>query len=40
MKRRYETGALAAGDVCVETLAQRVLDRASMAEMCLDLAGA
>ncbi len=40
MKRRYETGALAAGDVRVEAVAQRVIDRARVAEMCLDLAGA
>jgi aminoglycoside phosphotransferase (APT) family kinase protein len=40
MKRRYETGALDAGNVRIEDIAQRVVDRARMAEMCLDLAGA
>jgi aminoglycoside phosphotransferase (APT) family kinase protein len=40
MKRRYETGALSAEGVRVEAVTQRVLDRARMAEMCLDLAGA
>jgi aminoglycoside phosphotransferase (APT) family kinase protein len=39
MKRRYETGALAAG-VDVAAVAQRVVDRAQMAARCLDLAGA
>jgi aminoglycoside phosphotransferase (APT) family kinase protein len=39
MKRRYETGALAAQGVDVSAIAQRVVDRAQMAERCLDLAG-
>ena len=39
MKRRYETGALASQGVQPEQIAQRVLDRAHMAERCLDLAG-
>jgi aminoglycoside phosphotransferase (APT) family kinase protein len=40
MKRRYETGALSADAVRAEDVARRVLERARMAEMCLDLAGA
>ena len=40
MKRRYETGALSTGAVDVGAIAQRVVNRARMAELCLDLAGA
>ena len=40
MKRRYESGALAANGVRAEDIGQRVIDRARMAEMCLDLARA
>jgi aminoglycoside phosphotransferase (APT) family kinase protein len=40
MKRRYESGALSADDVDVAAIAQRVVERASLAESCLDLAGA
>jgi aminoglycoside phosphotransferase (APT) family kinase protein len=40
MKRRYEHGALSADGVDVAAIAQRVVDRARMAEFCLDLAGA
>jgi aminoglycoside phosphotransferase (APT) family kinase protein len=40
MKRRYETGALAADGVNAEVVVRRVDERARMAEMCLDLAGA
>ncbi len=40
MKRRYESGALGANGVRAEDIGQRVIDRARMAEMCLDLARA
>jgi aminoglycoside phosphotransferase (APT) family kinase protein len=40
MKRRYEHGALSGDDVDVTVIAQRVVDRARMAELCLELAGA
>jgi aminoglycoside phosphotransferase (APT) family kinase protein len=40
MKRRYESGALSSDAVNVAAIAQRVVDRARMAEFCLDLAGA
>jgi aminoglycoside phosphotransferase (APT) family kinase protein len=40
MKRRYETGALSSADIDIAAIAQRVIDRARMAEFCLDLAGA
>jgi aminoglycoside phosphotransferase (APT) family kinase protein len=40
MKRRYEHGALSTDNVDVAAIAQRVVDRARMAELCLDLAGA
>ena len=40
MKRRYQSGALAANGVRAEDIGQRVIDRARMAEMCLDLADA
>jgi hypothetical protein len=40
MKRRYETGALSSADIDIAAIAQRVVDRARMAEFCLDLAGA
>jgi aminoglycoside phosphotransferase (APT) family kinase protein len=40
MKRRYETGALEAHGVQSEDVARRVVERAQMAELCLDLTGA
>jgi aminoglycoside phosphotransferase (APT) family kinase protein len=40
MKRRYETGALDASSVRIDDVARRVVERAQMAELCLDLAGA
>ena len=40
MKRRYETGALSTEGVRAEDVARRVIERARMAEMCLELAGA
>ena len=40
MKRRYETGAMSSQGVRAEDIAQRVLDRAHMAERCLELARA
>jgi aminoglycoside phosphotransferase (APT) family kinase protein len=40
MKRRYESGALSTDAVDVAAIAQRVIQRAHMAELCLDLAGA
>lgn len=36
MKRRYESGAMAAQDVRAPDIARRVMDRARMAEQCLD----
>jgi aminoglycoside phosphotransferase (APT) family kinase protein len=39
MKRRYENSALATDEVDIAAIAQRVIDRARMAEFCLDLAG-
>ncbi len=40
MKRRYESGAMTADRADVDGIARRVVQRAELATMCLDLAGA